>query len=534
MIMDTQKSIFSIMVSTNANWFIYYFKRLPLVGKILPDDIYGNTSLKKNVAIIAAIVRTLKNLLGKALFVGLFLVLPIVLIEKDSSLCYSEYLHVFFVMSVLGPLLTSSIFEFDRNLYVCVRLMHMDAKSYIVSTVLFRGAVDAICSLPAVLFATVWMGGSVAQGLALIVIMAGFSSIGEAFFLLVYSGTGAILCNRIPYVISIAVLCLSTTYVPVLLHRPLMLSDLIFHPVFMVLVLVLSACCVSVILRFDRYREIVSDNLKVSEFTTDTNKVMAEAKFSDVAVREKEFSESDLKSSRFENKDGFAYLNAIFFERHKRLMVTPIIRRLIGIAVLFIAAIVISYLMPSFIEPLANPSTVLPVFVLIMYFASIGERICKAMFYNCDISLLKYSFYRDKNAILSNFIVRILRVAGLNLVVAFAIAAAVVGLALVFRLNWAILDMVLFALSILFLSLFFSVHHLFLYYVFQPYTAELGMKNPFFGVINGGVYLLCLFCANIKSPPAYFALIVLASTCAYIAIALILVYRYAPRTFRVK
>jgi hypothetical protein len=215
-------------------------------------------------------------------------------------------------------------------------------------------------------------------------------------------------------------------------------------------------------------------------------------------------------------------------------MVTPIIRRLIGIAVLFIAAIVISYLMPSFIEPLANSSTVLPVFVLIMYFASIGERICKAMFYNCDISLLKYSFYRDKNAILSNFIVRILRVAGLNLVVAFAIAAAVVGLALVFRLNWAILDMVLFALSILFLSLFFSVHHLFLYYVFQPYTAELGMKNPFFGVINGGVYLFCLFCANIKSPPAYFALIVLASTCAYIAIALILVYRYAPRTFRVK
>ena len=192
-----------------------------------------------------------------------------------------------------------------------------------------------------------------------------------------------------------------------------------------------------------------------------------------------------------------------------------------------------SFFVPEFLKPLSNPGKILPAFVFLMYLASIGERVCKAMFYNCDISLLRYSFYRDKNAILSNFKVRLLKVAGLNLIVAAVISVAVVSLSLIFNLCWSTVDSVFFVLSILCLALFFSVHHLFLYYVFQPYTRELGMKNPFYSGINTGVYLLCYFCLRIKSAPSYFTLIILLSTILYIIVALILVYKYAPKTFRV-
>ena len=534
MIIDTQKSIFAIMASTNANWFIYYFKRLPLLGKILPDSIYRNLLLKKAVSVLALAVRGLGNLLGKAIFVGLLWILPVILIEKNPVLRYSAYLHVFVMMNVIGPLLTSSVFGSDRNRYLCIRLMHMNAKSFIVSTVLFHEITDLVCFLPAVLLATVWMGGSLFQGLLLTAMIAGFSLMGETFFLLFYSGTGITLSNKISYEIAIGILCLSATYVPVLVHRPLVLAGLIFHPVFILLVLVLSACCVFVILNYGRYDEIASASLKASDFAMDKSEIMASTRFSDVAVQEKQFTASELNSNRFENKTGFAYLNAIFFERHRRLLVKPIIIRLILIAILFLAAAVVSIFVPGFIKPFSNPSAVLPVFVFIMYLISIGERVCKAMFYNCDISLLRYSFYRNKNAVLSNFKVRLLRVAGLNLIVAAAISAAVVGLAFIFKLGWSNWDTLFFALSILFLSLFFSVHPLFLYYVFQPYTTELGMKNPFYNIINYGVYFLCFFCTKIKSAPSYFALIVLASTCLYITVALTLVYRYAPKTFRVK
>lgn len=534
MIIDTEKNIFNIMSSINANRFIYYFKRLPLIGKILPDSIYGNHSLKKNVSVIAMILRVFRKFLGKMIFIGLLLVLPVVLLEKNTAMRYAAYLHIFAAINIIGQFVTSSAFESDRDRYICIRLMHMNAKRYIISTILFQDIMDIFYFLPGVLLSTAWMGGSLLQGFLLTSVIAGSSLAGETFFLLFYSRTGIMLSNKSLYMVSAGTICLMTAYIPVLLHKPVMLSGLLFNPVFILLMLFLFIYCIFVILNYDRYHEIAFKSLKASKFTIDTHQIMAEANFSDVVMREKEFKDSELKSNKFKNKEGFAYLNTIFFERHRRLLVKPVLIQLAVITVLFLAATAAGYFVPKFIKPLSNPSTILPGFVFIMYLVSIGERVCKAMFYNCDISLLRYSFYRDRNAILSNFKVRLLHVAGLNLIIAFAISAAVIGLALIFRLEWSTLEVLSFALSILFLSLFFSVHHLFLYYVFQPYTTELEMKNPFYNGINYGVYFLCFFCTKIKSPPSYFILIVLVSTILYIVTALILVYKYAPKTFRVK
>ena len=534
MMQNTLKTIFNVRASINANVFLYYFKRIPLIGRLVPSRIYADISLKRNVSIVAAVFRAIFQFFGKALFIGLLSVLPVMLIEKNTGLRYAAYLNVFFFLNAIGSFITSFIFETDRNKYICIRLMHMNARNYIVSTLLLHELVDFISFLPSVLIATAFMGGTLAQGFLLAVMLSALSLTAETFFLIVYSGTGVVLSKKSTYVVCTFVLCLAAAYVPVLMHKPLMLSGLLFHPAFLLLLLLLLGGSLAVILKYGKYHELAMESLKASDYSIDVDKVVSEAKFSDVAVREKEFKHADLDTHRLESKTGFAYLNAIFFRRHRRILVRPIIVRLVIIAILFAAAVVASAYQPNVKSLVSRPDAILPVFVFIMYFSSLGERVCKAMFYNCDISLLRYSFYREKNAVLSNFKVRLRRVAGLNLIVAFAIFAAVFGLTLVFGSNWAVVDTVAFALSILFLSLFFSVHYLFLYYVFQPYTTELGMKNPFYSGINYGVYFLCFFCMKIKSPPSYFTLIVLVSTCLYIVVALILVYRYAPKTFRVK
>ncbi len=328
-------------------------------------------------------------------------------------------------------------------------------------------------------------------------------------------------------------ICLACAYVPVILHRPFGFGKILLNPIFILLLLCIGALCVYYIISYKEYYKIAADTLKASNFTVDKDKAVGEARFSGVAMREKDFKASDLKSTAFENRTGFAYLNAVFFERHKRLLVKPILLRLAITAALFLAAAVVSYFKPDFLRTLKG-SQILPAFVFLMYFVSIGERVCKAMFYNCDISLLRYPFYREKSAVLSNFKARLIRIAGLNLITAAAISAAVIGLELIYKLNWPILDVISFTLSILSLSLFFSVHHLFLYYVFQPFTTELGMKNPYYGAISGAVYMLCFLCSKIKTPPSYFTLIVLAATLVYIVVALLSVYKYAPKTFRVK
>lgn len=534
MMIDTQKNIFRIMTSTNTNRFLYYFKRIPLIGKLLPDRLYGDLPLKKDLAVIAAILNFFGKILGKAFFVGLFVALPAVLMTKDAhQLLFTSYLHIFAVVSFFGSLLVSQVFTGDRDEYLCVRLMHMDAKEYIVSTTLFREVTDFIYFLPVMLFATILMGGTPVQAILLTVLRAGLSLIGEGFFLLLYTRAGVMPSGKGAYLVAAGTLCLAAAYLPPLLHRPIVPCGLLFHPAFLLPLSALAAVCVFFLVTYRRYHEIALATLKSSSFSEDPGKLMAEAKFADVQVREKDFRDAELKLHKFDDKEGFAYLNAIFFDRHRRLFVRPILIRLAIIAIVSAGAVVVSFLSPHLFESV-RPGVILPAFVFILYLVSIGERVCKAMFYNCDISLLRYSFYREKGAVLSNFKVRLFRVAGLNLIVAAAICVATVGLASFFRMGWPVPETVSFVLSIVFLSLFFSVHHLFLYYVFQPYTTESGVKNPFYSIINNGVYLLCFSCIKIKSPPSYFALIVLAATFLYIVVALILVDRLAPKTFRVK
>lgn len=534
MIIETQKNVFNITASANANWLIYCFKSIPLIGKLLPDSIYEELLLKKIAAVLATVLKSIGKIFGKAIYVGLLFALPAVLITEDTALRHSLYLHIFAVICMISPFMTSFVFKADRDRYICIRLMRMNARDYFLSTLAFHEILNSLFFLPVVLLATVCMGGTLAEGLLLTVVSAAFSLFGEAFFLFIYSHTGIMLNQKVLYSVSCVVLCLAAAYVPAFLHRPFLSGSLLFHPAFLLALLIVVVLCVGVILKFDRFQEAAAVVLKASDFTVDTKKAINEAKFADVAVKEKEFKEADLKTHRFECKKGFAYLNSLFYERHKRILVKPVLIELVIVVVLFAVAIAAALYVPDFLELLSVPGRVLPVLVFVMYFASGGERVCKAMFYNCDISLLRYPFYREKRAVLSNFKSRLIMIAALNLVVAAAISVAFLGLDIVFSLNWSVLDTVSFILSILLLSLFFSVHHLFLYYVFQPYTTELNMKNPFYSILNTVVYLVCYLCIQIKSPPSYFALIVLAATFVYIVTALILVYRFAPKNFRVK
>ena len=313
------------------------------------------------------------------------------------------------------------------------------------------------------------------------------------------------------------------------------IAPVLLNPVTIIGFLAVAALSVRYVVRYDQYPGVAIDTIKGMDFSTDVDKRMSEALFSNVKLREKDFSSEVLSSTRFDDREGYAYLNAIFFQRHKRQLLNPVLLRLAVVAAILAVCAIVSLVVPADSLSLGqNPGAILPFFVFIMYMASIGEKACRAMFYNCDLALLRYPFYRQRGAVLSNFMVRLKMIAGLNLITAIAISGAVVAASVLFQWNWPITSIIPFVLSILVLSVFFSTHHLFLYYVFQPYTAELGMKNPFFTAINTAVYMVCIFSLQIHSAPSYFALLVIVLTAAYTVIALILVHRYAPQRFRVK
>ena len=84
------------------------------------------------------------------------------------------------------------------------------------------------------------------------------------------------------------------------------------------------------------------------------------------------------------------------------------------------------------------------------------------------------------------------------------------------------------------MSVFFSVHTLALYYLLQPYNVEMESKNATYGILNSATYFVCYFFMGREIPALSFGVGVSVFCIAYTAAALLLVYRLAPKTFRLR
>lgn len=156
------------------------------------------------------------------------------------------------------------------------------------------------------------------------------------------------------------------------------------------------------------------------------------------------------------------------------------------------------------------------------------------MFYNCDISLLRYCYYREGKVILANFTSRLKMTILLNIVPAIALCLGIACIVVVSGYSSILISLIPLFLCVICLSCFFSIHHLFMYYVLQPYTAELTVKSPTYTIITIIMYIICYTCTQIHTSSYYFTLGVLIVTILYMAISLILTYKLAPKTFKLR
>lgn len=537
-VMRIPLTIYRIQTAVYTNLGIYYIKKLPLIGKQIPDRIYGDSDLKLTASVIMLLLNIIRKFLGKFMILGLMIFLPLFFISEklESTTLPEAFVHLFFFLYFIGGTVQiSALMEPGKIKYICVRLMRFRARDYEISAVLTRHLSNFIYYFPSVFFPYLMMGGNGRKAVLLLLLLTAFRFISEGLQLLLFQKTGILFPKKFAVQWLVIIPALAAAYLPFYLKTIWPIESILFSLPFILIVFTGTFASIRYMIRFRDYKKVVIASVKSDDMMLDMNKIKSEAMFSNVRVKESDFSEAVLSSGKFEDKKGYEYLNAIFFERHKKLLVTPIIRWLFIIGVVFAASTAAAFLFPGMVGVLDQSlSGLLPSFVFVMYFTSIGDRVCRAMFYNCDISLLRYGFYRDRDVILKNFMVRLKKITGLNLITGAAISIGLLAFILITGISFHISDFALFVVSILCLSVFFSVHHLFLYYVLQPYTTELNIKNPYFRVINTIVYLLCFGCLQLRKVPGFFTIAVIAATLLYILTALILVYRFAPANFRVK
>ncbi|MBR3998086.1 MAG: hypothetical protein IKI93_07055 [Clostridia bacterium] len=132
------------------------------------------------------------------------------------------------------------------------------------------------------------------------------------------------------------------------------------------------------------------------------------------------------------------------------------------------------------------------------------------------------------------FRIRLWEITKINLLPALVIGA---GLALLLFLSGGTdnpINYVLIFVTITALSIFFSVHYLTLYYLIQPYNAGTEIKSGTYQLVIWLTYMICYMMIQIKLPTLYFGIAAIVFCVLYSAVASVLVYKLAPKTFRIR
>ncbi|HCR83331.1 MAG TPA: hypothetical protein DIW07_07945 [Lachnospiraceae bacterium] len=132
------------------------------------------------------------------------------------------------------------------------------------------------------------------------------------------------------------------------------------------------------------------------------------------------------------------------------------------------------------------------------------------------------------------FQIRLREIMKINAVPALIIG---VGLALVLYASGGTdnpMNYVVIIVSILCMSLFFSVHYLTIYYLLQPYNAGTEMKSGTYQLVMSATYLVCYFMMKLHMQTLMFGMMTIVFCVLYSIAACILIYKLAPKTFKLR
>lgn len=552
-----------IAFAEEINKFIYTLKNIPFIGKYIPEELYARVALKRAFAVFAGICSIIGDILNKlCYFVFAIVIGVIILVDEKTGFGESGkiILWIFFFMNILaGSFVNSKICACDEKDYLFVGLLRIDARKYFLLKVFKSQITQIIYYTVFMLVAQHIFDGDIKNTLLYMVGFAAFRFIGEAFRLYLNDRFGMpftdknkllfILYNAYTVVIFFA--AYGTTFVLLFLKYPMEMKKIVFpdicviaaNPVFIVVSLILAAFSIRYIINYKNYPFVAK---RFAGFST---VMQQKAEVEEVSKVNKNIETDDLKEKEigkhiFEEKEGYEYLNAIFFERHKKIFSRP--RKLkTVISFIIMAASIVGLIVfkagstakefNSFANDMWNAmDRVMTIFVFLMYCITSGRSITRALFYNCDHSLMKYGYYRRPDAILKNFRIRLrfMLKSELPMVVVLCVGFVIDTIIIGKADQWVKLLSII--ACIVLLSIFYSVVYLCMYYIFQPYTEGGKETGVGYSVCKGVIYVASYSCLQIDTLPQYFAAIIMVITVVGLVAGYVLAYFMAPKRFVLK
>lgn len=523
---DILKTSFKVDITSAINSFIYTLNKTPLIKEVVKNiDLYKSKKAKKIITILAFFCTSLRLIIGKFLYLGIIYMTLNWLLKEVTVI---TFFHAFFFLSIIGMFINNKILTVGRKKYYAVILMGMDAKKYTIAYFLYDVLITFLTNLLSLtVFTFFCFHTTLMTPLIFAIMVVLLKIIGEEVHIYFYQKTGRRLLSQSTIYFLILILGLLLAFFFPYLN--IILSEKTYPIIFLVLLL-LSIPSLIALFKVENYH-LLYKKINTEQAILNSQNADIYSRQQMLEIRKKDYK---IDEKKLRDKKGYDYFNTIFFLRHKVILSTSAHIYAFICATLFFIVSVIVYMEPSYQKSVVEfLYTHFAWIFLLMYFVNRGETVTGAMFYNCDRSMLTFNFYKEPKAILNVFKKRLKTVIRINLLPAFMIGVGFLVLSLICTKKLEITYFFLLFVPIM-LSIFFSTHHLVIYYLLQPYNVNMQMKSFSYSVASFLTYFICYLLKDIKLSVIPFSVMTMILTISYVVISMVLVYKWAPSRFKLK
>lgn len=514
---------FKLKNTYRVNSIIYSIRRFPFVNKILPSSLYKSKGLKGFGNIISALIELGNIFIGKMLYILLMITSLLTLYKTKTP---DTFLHLFTFLTLAGGLLNTFMFNPTKDKYYAMIIMNMDAKKYTLSNYYYELIKVIVGFLPFTIIFGLKAGVPLFVCTLLPFFVVMIKMIVSGYVLRDFQKTNRAKSENLPpKVVWVGVgVFLALAYgLPFL---KVTVNQAIFLLIFLLSIL-LGCYSFIKINNFKDYKKMYKQLL------TNENLYYVQNQSSAVVVKEAVSKQIQYEIGFESEKSGFAYFHELFVKRHKKILTEAVRKQSVVIFVILSVGVVTVSINTKISDGVNNILlTSLPYFVFIMYLLNRGTTYTQAMFMNCDHSMLSFRIFRTPRVILGLFKERLKTLIMINLTPALVIACGLPLLLFITGGTDNVLNYVVLFLSIVSMSIFFSVHYLVMYYLLQPYNVNTEMKSSAYKIVQMVTYFACYYMIRVQLPTMYFGVTMIIFSVSYSLISLYLAYKYAPKTYK--
>ena len=516
---------FKLQNTYRTNSIIYSIKQLPLIKRILPNSLYKCKGLKIFAGIISIFEEIINIFIGKIIYIVAMIMMVLSLYQTNQA---DTFIHLFVFLTLAGGVLNTYMLNPTKDKYYAIIIMNINAREYALSNYYYQLIKLIVGFLPfTILFGMIagvplWVQISIPFFVLAIKLIVMNYSIYK--FKKTNKASNENILNKFSW--GFIGICLLLAYgLPAI---NITINQTLFLYVF-IIAIILGIISLIKIHNFKNYRKMYKQIL------TKSNVYVQEKATGTQAMKDISLKQIELDKNYTSNKSGFAYFHDLFVKRHRKILTEAVKKQSVVILVI-ITAMIIGITMNNDFKVKTNQILLvyLPYFVFVMYCINRSSSVTQAMFMNCDHSMLTYRIYRTPKVILGIFKERLKTLITINLLPAALIGGGLVVLLYLSGGTDNPINYVIQFVSIIAMSIFFSVHYLVMYYLLQPYNVNTEMKSSTYKVVQGLTYIVCWYMIQIKMPIFTFGISTIVFCIAYCLISLFIAYKYAPKTFKLR